>query len=210
VKSAITSNVSGSACTSAVLVQRSPMESAAVRVVLLYHYSLHSVQDNRVFAHAEVIVRTPYVDLVLGVGRVSDRELCRHPVDVVEVSVGLVLMFLLQLCLVEALVVESARCCLPGAALDETSSKMLLRIGFSLRDGCGLGSSLCMRAFASRNPAGRERDILCLKFTSARSNWADYFRLSYSRRLSTPRLGANTQTWPEQHDVESGTAALTL
>jgi len=102
----VSSDVSRSSCTSSVLCQ-SP---------------LHGIEYNGVLAHPEVIVRTPDIDLVLGVCGVSYWEPAGKAIDVVKVSVRpdvsrwsmspsgrdlLVLVLLVKLGLVELAIVES-------------------------------------------------------------------------------------------------------
>lgn len=70
---------------------------------------MHGLQDMLVAAHAEVVVGAPDGDLLLGGGHVCSRELFGHAVDVVEVTVRLVLVLLVQLVGVELLVVELGR-----------------------------------------------------------------------------------------------------
>lgn len=86
----VASNVAGASSTSAVLAEG----------------GLHGLDDDGVLAHAEVVVRAPDGDLVLGLCGVGARELLGQAVDVVEEAVGLVLVLLVQLLLVGGLVVK--------------------------------------------------------------------------------------------------------
>lgn len=88
---AVTSNVASASSTSAILAEG----------------GLHGLDDDGVLAHAEVVVRAPHGDLVLGLCGVGARELLSQAVDVVEEAVGLVLVLLVQLLLVGGLVVKS-------------------------------------------------------------------------------------------------------
>lgn len=69
---------------------------------------LHGLEDNGVVAHTQIVIRTPYLHLGLGVSGVGDREFGGETVDVVEVTVRVVVVLLLQLSSVEALVVETS------------------------------------------------------------------------------------------------------
>jgi len=88
-KSAVSGNVAGTTGTGTILAQS----------------GLHGLDHDRVLGHAQVIVRAPDSDLVLGPGSVGARELLGQPVDVVEEAVGLVLMLLVELGLVGSLIV---------------------------------------------------------------------------------------------------------
>ena len=168
----VTSNVPSSTSSGSILVERSPVVSRMPGN--WWVDSLHGVQDNWVPAHSKVIVCTPNIDFILGIGSMSYRELGGQSIDVVEVSVRsarqlcqpksavslLVLVFLLQFNLVERLVIERsrghvARCSWLGSSH--------LRIGLSLSDSSSLPSSLGVRAFTGRCASRIERDILLLK-----------------------------------------------
>lgn len=88
----MTRNITGAACTSAVGIEG----------------LMHCFQDGRVAAHAEVVVAAPCGDELVGGIEMRLREILGETIDVVEVAVGLVLVFLVELRLVEALVVEFA------------------------------------------------------------------------------------------------------
>lgn len=99
----ITGNVTGATSTMAVFVERTAVRNRSITET--YHTVLpnllNSVEDNRVFAHAEVVISTPYGDFLLDSASVSDREFGRKAVDIVEVPVALVLVLLLELFSVE-------------------------------------------------------------------------------------------------------------
>jgi hypothetical protein len=76
---------------------------------------VHSLQNLGVSAHAEIVVGTPDGDFLVLVVLVSAGELLRETVDVIEVTVGLVLVLLVQLGLVESLVIELCSFVLDGA-----------------------------------------------------------------------------------------------
>jgi len=73
----------------------------------VWERSLHSFEHNRVVSHAQIIIGTPNLDLIGDLPGVSERELLSHPVDVVEVAIGLVLVLLVELIVVESLVIET-------------------------------------------------------------------------------------------------------
>jgi hypothetical protein len=64
-------------------------------------YLLHSLENSGVATHAQVIVRAPDVDFIDDTSRMGDGELGSETIDVVEVTVALVLMFLLELGIVK-------------------------------------------------------------------------------------------------------------
>jgi hypothetical protein len=70
-------------------------------------YTLHSFKDDWIVAHTEIIVGAPDLDLFLDVASVGNGELCGKSVNVVEVTVGVVLMFLIKFVGIERLVIET-------------------------------------------------------------------------------------------------------
>jgi hypothetical protein len=67
---------------------------------------VHGGQHFRVAAHSEIVIRAPHGHPLFDRGGVSTGEFLGETIDVVEVAVGLVLVFLLQFALVESIVVE--------------------------------------------------------------------------------------------------------
>lgn len=51
---------------------------------------LHSVEDNRILAHPQIVIAAPNIDLFLDRPGVRDGELGCEAVDVVEVAIALV------------------------------------------------------------------------------------------------------------------------
>ena len=70
-------------------------------------YTLHSFKDDRIVAHTEIIVGAPDFDLFLDVASVRNGELCGKSVNVIKVTVGLVLMFLIKFVGIESFVIET-------------------------------------------------------------------------------------------------------
>lgn len=70
--------------------------------------SLHGLKDSRVASHTEVIVRAPNVDFVGRSRSMSNRELCSQSIDIIEISIALVLMLLIEFSMVERAIVEAS------------------------------------------------------------------------------------------------------
>jgi hypothetical protein len=70
-------------------------------------YTLHSFKDDWIVAHTKIIVGAPDFDLFLDVAGVRNGELCGKSVNVVKVTVGVVLMFLIEFVGIEPLVIET-------------------------------------------------------------------------------------------------------
>lgn len=97
---------------------------------------MHSLQDLWVSTHPKVVIGAPDSDaLILGI-LVRLRKLLGQAVDVVEVSVGFVLVLLVQFSVVETLVIEFRR----------------TRIGLSwLTSGLCMGKCCLLSALISLN-----------------------------------------------------------
>lgn len=67
---------------------------------------VHRPQNLWVAAHTEVVIRAPGGDKLVGSVEVRLREILGETIDVIEVAVGLVLVFFVEFRAVEALVVE--------------------------------------------------------------------------------------------------------
>lgn len=67
---------------------------------------VHFVEDLFVFTHSEIVIGAPDSDPFFLVGHVGSWELLCQPVNVVEVTVRLVLVFLVKLGIVEGVVIE--------------------------------------------------------------------------------------------------------
>lgn len=133
--------------------------------------SLHGIQDHSVLAHTQVIVTTPNVHLILGVPRVRHRELGSQPIDVVKVTVRLVLVFLLQLGLVESAILKGrggfgsgSYGTSGGTSVDGLSLSLFSSLGFGSGDGSGLSGGFGVRTLG-RVTRGRvgEGDVLVLR-----------------------------------------------
>jgi len=74
--------------------------------LVMWDHSLHSFEHNRVVPHPQIIVGAPNFDLVGDFSGVSERELLSHPVDVVEVAVGVIRTLLVKFLAVELFVIE--------------------------------------------------------------------------------------------------------
>lgn len=103
------------------------------------NHVLHGFKDNWVFAHAQVIIAAPDINLLRSHRSVSDGELGGDAVDIVEVAIALVLVLLLELGRIESLIIET-----------RASSMGIL-------DGGGIGGLGSMRASSGR----RGRVALC-------------------------------------------------
>ena len=71
-------------------------------------YVLHGFEDYWVVSHAKIIIRAPNLDFITDIPSVGEWEFIRKPVDVVEVTVRLILVFLLELFRKKLIVVEVA------------------------------------------------------------------------------------------------------
>lgn len=71
---------------------------------------MHSVEDMLISAHAEIVIRAPDSDKLLGHRHVGTRKLLRKSVDVVEVAIRFVLVLLVKFVLVELLIVKLGGC----------------------------------------------------------------------------------------------------
>jgi hypothetical protein len=69
--------------------------------------TLHSFKDDWIVTHTEIIVGAPDFDLFLDVASVGNGELGGKSVNVVKITVGLVLMFLIKFVGIEPLVIET-------------------------------------------------------------------------------------------------------
>ena len=67
---------------------------------------MHRLQNLRVTAHAQVVVRTPDRDPLVPGCHVGLRKLLSEAIDIVEVAIGLVFVLLVQLGIVEAFIVK--------------------------------------------------------------------------------------------------------
>ena len=67
---------------------------------------MHGLQDFRVSTHTQIVVGAPDRYSLVALGHVGLREFLSKAIDVVEVSVGLVLMLLLKFSIVKALIIE--------------------------------------------------------------------------------------------------------
>ena len=67
---------------------------------------LHRRQDLGMLGHAKVVIRTPNSNLFLFLCRVAARKLFSESIDIVEVAIRLVLVFLVKLGAIKRLVVE--------------------------------------------------------------------------------------------------------
>lgn len=72
----------------------------------MWDHSLHSFEHNGVIPHPQIIVGAPNLDLVGDLSGMSERELLSHPVDVVEIAVGVVRTLLVEFLAVELFVAE--------------------------------------------------------------------------------------------------------
>jgi hypothetical protein len=88
-------DVSGTSSTSSIVIKR----------------LMHRLQDERVTSHAKVIIGAPDCNLVFSRFLVGARKLFSQPIDVVEITVRLVLVLLVQFIVVEPLIVESGCGC---------------------------------------------------------------------------------------------------
>lgn len=105
----VTRNVTGSTSAMSVGIQGATMrKDQYMRKEQPGKYLLHGLEDNRVVTHTKVIISTPNLDFVLGVSGVSNGELGRKTVDVIEVTVGGILVLFLKLSKIELLIVETS------------------------------------------------------------------------------------------------------
>jgi hypothetical protein len=72
-------------------------------------YVLHSFKDDRIATHAKVVICAPYLDLFIRVICMSDWKLGCEAVDIIEVTVGFVLVLFIQLVQVELFIIEISR-----------------------------------------------------------------------------------------------------
>ena len=107
-------------------------------------YPLHRFEHNGVVSHSKVVIGAPDLHLVLGVRGMSYREFVCKPVDVVEVTVRLVVVLLLQLIGIKLFVVEFARV---GGALLQVGRGPLSESGNGGLVSGGLGSLDIVAAF---------------------------------------------------------------
>lgn len=71
-------------------------------------YVLHGLENNRIFAHTEVVVGAPHIDLLFDIACMSDRELGSETVDVVEIAVTTILVFFLEFGVIKLLEIEAS------------------------------------------------------------------------------------------------------
>ena len=81
----------------------SPSGATAVHVKSL----VHCLQNMFIAAHSEVVVGTPNGDSFFLRSHVGTWELFGKSIDVVEITVGLILVLLVQLIIVETFIVEA-------------------------------------------------------------------------------------------------------
>lgn len=86
----VAGDISGSTGTCAVFIKR----------------GMHSLQNLRIPTHPQIIVGTPNRDPLILVAHMSAGKFLGQAIDVVEVAIGLVLVFLLKLGIVEFLIVK--------------------------------------------------------------------------------------------------------
>jgi hypothetical protein len=87
---------------------------------------LHGFKHDGIVSHAEIVVSTPDFNLPLHVRGVCDRELVCKPVYSVEVTIGLVVVLLLQLIGIKLFIVETTGV---GRALLQVGRSSLKRFG---------------------------------------------------------------------------------
>ncbi len=141
---AVTSYVTGAASAVAIFIQgttgRSKMRLGNDR---RKRNILHGFKYNGIVSHAEIVVSTPDFNLRLHVRSVRDREFVCKPVYSVEVTIGLVVVLLLQLSGIKLFIVKTAGM---GRAMLQVSRSGLKR--FRGRDWVkGLGSFKGIVAF---------------------------------------------------------------
>src|SRR5258708_6796513 len=67
---------------------------------------LHCVEYDRVTTHSKIIITTPHVHFIFRIRRMRNRELDRETINIVEIPVTLIFVFLLQFLGVECCVVK--------------------------------------------------------------------------------------------------------